>query len=78
MNRNMYDTDATTFSPEGRLYQVQYATEAVQQGSACVGMVSKDYAVLVALKRCVAHEGRNPTFENTALLAGLRWSASFI
>jgi len=47
----MYDTDATTFSPEGRLYQVQYATEAVQQGSACVGMVSKDHAVLVALKR---------------------------
>ena len=33
------------------MYQVQYATEAVQQGSACVGMVSKDYAVLVALKR---------------------------
>ena len=51
MNKNMYDTDATTFSPEGRLYQVQYATEAVNQGSACIGLVSKTHAVLVGLKR---------------------------
>lgn len=51
MNRNQYDTDVTVWSPQGRLFQVEYAMEAVQQGSACVGAVSKDIAVLAALKR---------------------------
>lgn len=51
MNRNSYDTDVTVWSPQGRLFQVEYAMEAVQQGSACVGAVSRDVAVLVALKR---------------------------
>lgn len=51
MNRNQYDTDVTVWSPKGRLFQVEYAMEAVQQGSACVGAVSRDFAVLAALKR---------------------------
>jgi hypothetical protein len=53
MNRNMYDTDVTTFSPKGRLFQVEYAEEAVTQGSASVGLIGKDFAVLAGLKRCV-------------------------
>lgn len=51
MFRNQYDSDVTTWSPQGRLHQVEYAMEAVKQGSAVVGLKSKDYAVLVALKR---------------------------
>lgn len=51
MFRNQYDTDVTTFSPQGRLHQVEYAMEAVKQGSACVALRSKDIAVVVALKR---------------------------
>lgn len=51
MNRNQYDTDVTVWSPQGRLFQVEYAMEAVRQGSACVGAVSKKFAVLAALKR---------------------------
>uniref|UniRef100_A0A7S0W0Q4 Proteasome subunit alpha type n=1 Tax=Hemiselmis tepida TaxID=464990 RepID=A0A7S0W0Q4_9CRYP len=51
MFRNQYDTDVTTWSPQGRLHQVEYAMEAVKQGSACVGVKSKNYAVLAALKR---------------------------
>jgi len=39
------------WSPAGRLHQVEYATEAVKQGSATVGLKSKTHAVLVALKR---------------------------
>ncbi|WFC97419.1 proteasome endopeptidase complex [Malassezia yamatoensis] len=35
----------------GRLHQVEYALEAVKQGSAVIGLRSKTHAVLVALKR---------------------------
>ncbi|PQE21590.1 proteasome component Pre5 protein [Rutstroemia sp. NJR-2017a WRK4] len=51
MFRNNYDNDSVTFSPQGRIFQVEYASEAVKQGSVVVGIVSKSHAVLVALKR---------------------------
>jgi len=51
MFRNQYDNDTTTWSPQGRLHQVEYALEAVKQGSAAVGLISKTHAVIVALKR---------------------------
>lgn len=51
MFRNQYDTDVTTWSPQGRLHQVDYAMEAVKQGSACVGLKSDTHVVLAALKR---------------------------
>uniref|UniRef100_A0A336N0Y9 Proteasome subunit alpha type n=1 Tax=Culicoides sonorensis TaxID=179676 RepID=A0A336N0Y9_CULSO len=49
--RNQYDSDVTVWSPQGRLHQVEYAMEAVKQGSATIGLKNKDYAVLIALKR---------------------------
>ncbi|CAO1625057.1 unnamed protein product [Sympodiomycopsis kandeliae] len=51
MFRNSYDSENTVFSPMGRLHQVEYALEAVKQGSAVVGLRSKKHAVLVAIKR---------------------------
>lgn len=51
MFRNTYDSDNTVFSPQGRLHQVEYAQEAVKQGSAVVGLRSSTHVVLVALKR---------------------------
>ncbi|XP_059153932.1 proteasome subunit alpha type-1-like [Physella acuta] len=51
MFRNQYDNDVTVWSPQGRIHQLEYAMEAVKQGSACVGLKSKTHAVLVALKR---------------------------
>lgn len=37
-------------SPQGRIFQVEYAQEAVKQGSVVVGIVSKTHAVLAAIK----------------------------
>jgi len=51
MFRNNYDNDSVTFSPQGRIFQVEYASEAVKQGSVVVGVVSKTHVVMVALKR---------------------------
>lgn len=52
MFKNPYDNDVTTWSPQGRLYQLEYAMEAVKQGSATIGLKNrKDCAVLAALKR---------------------------
>jgi len=54
MFRNDYDTDVTTFSPAGRIHQVEYAMEAVKQGGAVVGLRSNDFAVLAAIRRAPA------------------------
>jgi len=51
MFRNNYDNYSVTFSPQGRIFQVEYAQEAVKQGSVVVGIVSKTHAVLAAIKR---------------------------
>lgn len=54
MFRNQYDTDVTTWSPAGRLHQVEYAMEAVKQGSASVGLRSNEHAVLATLNRAAS------------------------
>lgn len=57
MFRNNYDNDSVTYSPTGRLFQVEYALEAIKQGSAAVGIASSSHVVLVALKRNVEELG---------------------
>ena len=44
MFRNQYDTDCITWSPAGRIHQIEYALEAVKQGSAAIGLRSNKYA----------------------------------
>jgi len=51
MFRNQYDTDTITWSPQGRIFQIEYAMEAVKQGTAIIGIRSSTHAVLCCLKR---------------------------
>jgi len=52
MYRNhQYDMDCITWSPAGRILQVEYAMEAVKQGTPVLGLRSKECVVLVSFKR---------------------------
>merc|ERR1712216_480563 len=46
-----YDSRTTIFSPEGRLYQVEYAMEAISHAGAAIGILGTDGGVLAAEKK---------------------------
>lgn len=48
-----YDSRTTIFSPEGRLYQVEYAMEAISHAGTCLGILGTDGILIAAEKRNV-------------------------
>ena len=42
LTRSEYDRSVNTFSPEGRLFQVEYAIEAIKLGSTAIGIQTED------------------------------------
>jgi len=57
-----YDRGITIFSPDGRLYQVEYAREAVERGSASVGVRAAEGVVLAANRQT-----RSPLIERESI-----------
>jgi proteasome alpha subunit len=57
-----YDRGITIFSPDGRLYQVEYAREAVKRGTASIGVRTQDGVVLAVDKRI-----RSPLMERSSV-----------
>jgi proteasome alpha subunit len=47
-NQQAYDRGSTIFSPDGRLYQVEYAREAVARGGPTVGVTTEDSVVFAS------------------------------
>lgn len=51
LTRSEYDHGVNTFSPEGRLFQVEYAIEAIKLGSTAIGLMTPEGVVLAVEKR---------------------------
>eukprot|EP01130_Rhizamoeba_saxonica_P004768 TRINITY_DN1938_c0_g1_i1.p2 TRINITY_DN1938_c0_g1~~TRINITY_DN1938_c0_g1_i1.p2 ORF type:complete len:252 (+),score=82.80 TRINITY_DN1938_c0_g1_i1:72-827(+) len=51
VTRSEYDRGVNTFSPRGRLFQVEYAIEAIKLGSTAVGIQTADGVILAAEKK---------------------------
>ena len=53
-SKEAYDRASTIFSPDGRLFQVEYAREAVKRGTTTVGLKYTDGVVLIVDKRIIS------------------------
>lgn len=51
LTRSEYDRGVSIFSPEGRLFQVEYSLEAIKLGSTAIGVRTNDGVILGVEKR---------------------------
>ncbi len=63
-----YDRAITVFSPDGKLYQVEYATKAAEFGTAGVGIVYDGGVLLAADKRVNSRLLVSPTLEKLFII----------
>ena len=74
--KNEYDRSVNTFSNQGRLYQVEYAMKAVEQGCTTLGIQLKDAIILGAEKKIASIENIMKINENAiCTYSGLRSDA---
>ena len=58
--QQQYDRGATIFSPDGRLFQVEYAKEAVKKGATALGIIYDEGVILAATRSTEDLKVRNP------------------
>jgi len=66
LTRSEYDRGVNTFSPEGRIFQVEYAIEAIKLGSTVIGISTAEGVVLVVEKRITSPLMEPSTIEKIA------------
>ena len=49
-----YDRTMSTFSPDGRLFQVEYAKEAVKKGATSIGLTFKGGVILATVRQAMS------------------------